>query len=145
MVDCSFTNQVVVGLNPVAVTYSTPVDTRRRFNVYKTSATSYRHLIDVEMMSCVYWDPLLCFWFFYRNSLFIISSIKIINWHINSLLRKLLFSRFYFLYHYWCFKVLFLFWNVLENYDNMQWHLSIILFIPLFLFSPFLQYFSNCF
>ena len=30
-----------------------PVDTRHRFNVYKTS---YRHLVDVETTSCVYWD-----------------------------------------------------------------------------------------
>ena len=29
-----------------------PVDTRRRFNVYKTS---YRRLIDAETTSCVYW------------------------------------------------------------------------------------------
>ena len=33
-----------------------PVDTRRRFNVYKTSPTLYRRLIDVETMSCVYWE-----------------------------------------------------------------------------------------
>ena len=31
---------------------SYPVDTRRRFNVY---TTSYRHRIDVETTSCVYW------------------------------------------------------------------------------------------
>ena len=31
------------------------VDTRRRFNVYTTSPTSYRRLIDVETTSCVYW------------------------------------------------------------------------------------------
>ena len=30
-----------------------PVDTQRRFNVYKTS---YRRLIDVETKSCVYRD-----------------------------------------------------------------------------------------
>ena len=34
-----------------------PVDTQRRFNVYKT--TSYRRLIDVETTSCVYWDVLI--------------------------------------------------------------------------------------
>ena len=33
-----------------------PVDTRCRFNVYTTSPTSYRRLIDVETTSCVYWD-----------------------------------------------------------------------------------------
>ena len=32
-----------------------PVDTRRRFNVYTTSLTSYRRCIDVETTSCVYW------------------------------------------------------------------------------------------
>ena len=31
------------------------VGTRRRFNVYKTSYTVYRCLIDVETTSCVYW------------------------------------------------------------------------------------------
>ena len=35
-----------------------PVDTRRRFNVYKTSIRRRRRLIDVEMTSCVYWDIL---------------------------------------------------------------------------------------
>ena len=35
-----------------------PVDTRRRFNVYKTSPTSYRRLIDVETTSRVYWVTL---------------------------------------------------------------------------------------
>ena len=30
-----------------------PVDTRSRFNVYKTL---YKRLIDVETKSCVYWD-----------------------------------------------------------------------------------------
>ena len=35
--------------------YHFPVDTRRRFNVYKTSPTSYRRLINVETTSCVYW------------------------------------------------------------------------------------------
>ena len=35
-----------------------PVDTRHRFNVYKTSLTSHRRLIDVETTSCVYWYPL---------------------------------------------------------------------------------------
>ena len=33
-----------------------PVDTRRRFNVYTTSTTSYRRRIDVEATSCVYWE-----------------------------------------------------------------------------------------
>ena len=33
-----------------------PVDTRRRFNVYTTSETSYRRLIDVKTTSCVYWE-----------------------------------------------------------------------------------------
>ena len=33
---------------------SSPVDIRRRFNVYKSS-TSYRRLIDIETTSCVYW------------------------------------------------------------------------------------------
>ena len=33
-----------------------PVDTRRRFNVYTTSPTADRRLIDVETTSCVYWD-----------------------------------------------------------------------------------------
>ena len=33
-----------------------PVDTRRCFNVYTTSLTSYRRRIDVEMTPCVYWD-----------------------------------------------------------------------------------------
>ena len=32
-----------------------PVDTRRRFNVYTTSLTSYKRRIDVETTSCVYW------------------------------------------------------------------------------------------
>ena len=35
---------------------SNPVDTRRRFNVYTTSPTSYRRLIDVETTSYVYWE-----------------------------------------------------------------------------------------
>ena len=35
--------------------YISPIDTRRRFNVYKTSPTSYRRLINVESTSCVYW------------------------------------------------------------------------------------------
>ena len=33
-----------------------PVDTRRRFNVYKTLPTSHRRLTDVETTSCVYWE-----------------------------------------------------------------------------------------
>ena len=33
--------------------WPSPVDTRRRFNVY---TTSYRRLIDVETTSCVYWE-----------------------------------------------------------------------------------------
>ena len=33
-----------------------PVDTRRRFNVYTTSLTSYRRRIDVETTSYVYWE-----------------------------------------------------------------------------------------
>ena len=32
-----------------------PVNIQRRFNVYKTSVTLYRRLIDVETTSCVYW------------------------------------------------------------------------------------------
>ena len=36
-----------------------PVDTRRRFNVYTTSETSYRRLIDVKTTSCVYWESQL--------------------------------------------------------------------------------------
>ena len=40
--------------------YAFPVDTRRRFNVYKTSVTSYRCLIDVETVLCVYWVNLIC-------------------------------------------------------------------------------------
>ena len=35
---------------------SIPVDTQRRFNVYTTSATSYRCPIDVETTPCVSWD-----------------------------------------------------------------------------------------
>ena len=35
---------------------TTPVDTRRRFNVYKTSIRRKRRLIDVETKSCIYWD-----------------------------------------------------------------------------------------
>ena len=38
--------------NPTSI----PVDTRRRFNVHKTSATSYRRLMDVKTMPCVYWE-----------------------------------------------------------------------------------------
>ena len=37
---------------------SFPVDTRRRFNVYKTLSTSYRRLIDFETTLCVYWFQL---------------------------------------------------------------------------------------
>ena len=40
--------------------YAFPLDTRRRFNVYKTSVTSYKRLIDVETVSCVYWVNLIC-------------------------------------------------------------------------------------
>ena len=39
-----------------------PVDTRRRFNVYRRLydvATSYRRLIDIEKTSCVYWEKTL--------------------------------------------------------------------------------------
>ena len=36
--------------------YVIPVDTRRRFNVYKTSIRRRRRRIDVETTSCVYWD-----------------------------------------------------------------------------------------
>ena len=35
---------------------SIPVDTRRRFNVYKTSIRRRRRRIDVETTPCVYWD-----------------------------------------------------------------------------------------
>ena len=35
--------------------YPIPVDIRRRFNVYKTSETSYRRLIYVETKWCVFW------------------------------------------------------------------------------------------
>ena len=35
--------------------YSYPVDTRRRFNVYKTSIRRRRRRIDVETTSCVHW------------------------------------------------------------------------------------------
>ena len=38
------------------------VDTRRRFNVYKTSPTSYRRLVDVETTSFVYWVTFLHFY-----------------------------------------------------------------------------------
>ena len=34
---------------------SFPVDTQRRFNVYKTSIRRRQRLIDVETTSCVYW------------------------------------------------------------------------------------------
>ena len=33
-----------------------PVDTRRRFNVYKTSIRRRRRRTDVETTSCVYWE-----------------------------------------------------------------------------------------
>ena len=33
-----------------------PADTRRHFNVYMTSPTSYRRLVDAETTSCVNWD-----------------------------------------------------------------------------------------
>ena len=36
-----------------------PVDTRCRFNVYTTSPTLYRRLIDVETTSYVYWDAMI--------------------------------------------------------------------------------------
>ena len=36
-----------------------PSRTLHCFNVYKTSLTSYRRLIDVETTSCVYWDGYL--------------------------------------------------------------------------------------
>ena len=34
---------------PYSKVIGIPVDTRRRFNVYTTSATSYRRLVDVEI------------------------------------------------------------------------------------------------
>ena len=46
----------VFGLRFQNAQCSVPVNTRRRFNVYKTS----RRLIDVETTSCIYWDRALC-------------------------------------------------------------------------------------
>ena len=55
--------------NPTSI----PVDTRRRFNVHKTSATSYKRLIDVKTMSCVYWEHADLDKYLQRSEIFLLS------------------------------------------------------------------------
>ena len=49
-------NHFLPGRNSKTQGQKIPVDTQRRLNIYKMSSTSYRRLIDVETMSCVYCD-----------------------------------------------------------------------------------------
>ena len=45
--------EIAIYSSSIDATMSNQVDTRRRFNVYKTS---YRRLTDAETTSCVYWE-----------------------------------------------------------------------------------------
>ena len=45
-----------------------PGDTRRRFNVYRTSIRRRRRRIDVETTLCIYWDATNSFYCFGTNS-----------------------------------------------------------------------------
>ena len=54
MLKCDF-NEVATQICRIFSEHLFPIDTRRRFNVYKTSIRRRRRLIDVEMTSCVYW------------------------------------------------------------------------------------------
>ena len=105
-------------------TFGNPVDIPRRFNVYATSLTSYRRLIDIETTSCVYQEQtagranILCkyiiyilfqFWAWFLRFPFYVEKVQLVK------KIEIIFAGLYF-YLYELKKCVSNFCNLLSNW-----------------------------
>ena len=75
-----------------------PVDTQRRFNVCKTS---YRRLVDVKTMSCVYWETV-------KSEFIALTQDYSIPWFTSQKIFELLLLHLYLPFTVFCASPIFL-------------------------------------